>query len=185
MKSVGYAEKAYYENGAEKENADTYFVKDEVHGTQYFQPYVELCIEKQAEISDTIPMKDSQKNGGYEGESMAVFANKYDTFEENKKLLENFKHFVFNNNLGHFINIVLPLDQNASPKRASIPFVCDKKYTDSEIYKKYCLTEEEISLIENTCKKFERNSKWFKRYMCGPDSVTDDEVNNFIEKISK
>jgi hypothetical protein len=183
MKSVGYASKVYTKKGIEKPNADTYFIKDEVHSTQYFQPYVELCVEKQASISDKVPMKDSEKNGGYEGESMAVYVKERNSFEENKILLENFKHFVFNTNVGHFLNIVLPLDQNAGPKRSSIPFICDKKYSDTELYKKLRLNSEEISIIETTCKKFERNSPWFKRYMCGPDSVSDKEVNNFINNL--
>ena len=45
--------------------------------------------------------------------------------------------------------------------------------------------QEEIKLIDTTIKKYERNSPWFKRYMCGKDAVTDEEVNNFIAEISK
>ena len=44
-------------------------------------------------------------------------------------------------------------------------------------------TEDEIALINHTVKKFEYDSLWFKRYMCGPDSVTDEEVNNFLEAL--
>ena len=60
----------------------------------------------------------------------------------------------------------------------------DKKYTDQEIYDKFGFTDEEIKLIETTIKKYERNSPWFKRYMCGPSLVEDEEVQNFIDKIN-
>ena len=57
----------------------------------------------------------------------------------------------------------------------------DPKYWD----KHYSGTEEEIRLMDMTLKKYERNSPWFRRYMCGKDSATDDEVNEFIKRISK
>ena len=44
-------------------------------------------------------------------------------------------------------------------------------------------TEEEIKLIDKTLKKYERNSPWFKRYMCGPDAVTKEDVNDFIKTL--
>ena len=34
-----------------------------------------------------------------------------------------------------------------------------------------------------TLKKYERNSPWFKRYMCGSNTVTKEEVNDFIKTL--
>ena len=83
-----------------------------------------------------------------------------------KEELENWKHFIFNNKLPLFINIVLTIDQHNNSKEF-LPWLVDKKYTDEEIYAKFNLTKDEIALIDATLKKFERNSPWFKRYMCG------------------
>ena len=52
----------------------------------------------------------------------------------------------------------------------------DKKYKDEDIYEFFGFTYEEINLIEKTIKKYDRYSPWFIRYMCGPSSVTDEEV---------
>jgi hypothetical protein len=98
--------------------------------------------------------------------------------------LENWKHFIFNNKLPLFLNIVLTIDQHNNSKDF-LPWLVDKQYTDDEINKLFGLTDEEIKLIDTTIKKYERNSPWFKRYMCGKDAVTDEEVNNFIAEISK
>jgi hypothetical protein len=106
--------------------------------------------------------------------------NIYGTKEE----LENWKHFVFNNKLPLFLNIVLTIDMHNNSKDF-IPWLVDKQYTDDEINQMFGFTDEEIKLIDNTLKKYERNSPWFKRYMCGKDSVSDEEVNNFIAEISK
>ena len=83
-----------------------------------------------------------------------------------KEELENWKHFIFNNKLPLFINIVLTIDQNNNSKDF-LPWLVDKQYTDEEINKLFGFTQEEIDLIDATLKKFERNSPWFKRYMCG------------------
>ena len=104
--------------------------------------------------------------------------NIYGTRQE----LENWKHFIFNNKLPLFLNIVLTIDQNNNSKDF-LPWLVDKQYTDEEINKLFGFTDEEIALIDRTIKKYERNSPWFKRYMCGPDSVSDEEVNNFIKNL--
>ena len=106
--------------------------------------------------------------------------NIYGTKEE----LENWKHFIFSNKLSLFINIVMTIDQNNNSKEF-LPWLVDRKYTDDEINIKFGFTDDEIKLIDTTIKKYERNSPWFKRYMCGPDSVSDDNVHNFIQEISK
>ncbi len=91
-----------------------------------------------------------------------------------KEELENWKYFVFNNSLPLFINIVMTIDQHNNSLEY-VPWLVDKKYTDEEIYKMCNFTEEEIELIENTIKKYERNSAWFKRYMTGDTSIQIDQ----------
>lgn len=119
--------------------------------------------------------------GGKNGQlSEKIADNIYGTQTE----LENWKHFIFNNKLPLFLNIVLTIDQNNNSKEF-LPWLVDKQYTDDEINKLFGFTDEEIKLIDTTIKKYERNSPWFKRYMCGKDAVTDEEVNNFIAEISK
>ena len=81
-----------------------------------------------------------------------------------------------------FICLALTIDQNNHLKDF-LPFLVKKKYTDEEINEMFGFTDEEIALIDRTIKKYERNSPWFKRYMCGPDSVSDEEVNNFINNL--
>ena len=100
-----------------------------------------------------------------------------------KQELENWKYFVFNNSLPLFINIVMTIDQHNN-SLDYVPWLVDKKYTDKEIYDMFNFTEEEIKLIDTTIKKYERNSPWFKRYMCGPSEVTDEEVQKFIEDLN-
>ena len=101
-----------------------------------------------------------------------------------KQELENWKHFVFSNKLPLFLNIVLTIDQHNNSKEF-VPWLVDKQYTNDEINKLFGFTEEEIKLMDMTLKKYERNSPWFRRYMCGKDSATDDEVNEFIKRISE
>ena len=77
----------------------------------------------------------------------------------------------------------LSVDQNNN-SLSFIPWLVDKKYTDKEIYDMFNFTEEEIKLIETTVKKFEHHAPWFKRYMCGPSEVTDEEVQKFIKDLN-
>ena len=101
-----------------------------------------------------------------------------------KEELENWKYFIFNNKLPLFLNIVLTFDQHNNSK-PHIPWLVDKQYTDEEIGKPLGFTDNEIKFINRTIEKYERNSPWFKRYMCGPDSVSDEEVQNFIDKLNE
>lgn len=106
--------------------------------------------------------------------------NIYGTKEE----LENWKHFVFNNKLPLFLSIVLTINQNNNSTEF-VPWLVDRQYTDDEINQLFNFTEEEIKLMDMTLKKYGRNSPWFRRYMRGKDSATDDEVNEFIKRISE
>lgn len=148
----------------------------------FLNPLFYIAFHNAYEISD-IPHKAYQRgHGAFERKA---FSDKnatqlYGTQTE----LENWKHFIFNNKLPLFLNIVLTIDQHNNSKEF-LPWLVDKQYTDDEINKLFGFTDEEIKLIDTTIKKYERNSPWFKRYMCGKDAVTDEEVNNFIAEISK
>jgi hypothetical protein len=94
--------------------------------------------------------------------------------------LENWKHFVFNSRIPLFTSIVLVIDQHNTCKDV-LCWLTDKQYIDEEIYQLLGITEEEQKFIDKTLKRYERNSPWFKRYMCGKDSVSDKEVQKFID----
>ena len=108
-----------------------------------------------------------------------IATNIYGTYNE----LTNLKHNIYNTKLFPFLNICINIDQNNN-SLDFIPWLVNKKYTDQEIYDMFKFTEEEIKLIETTIKKYERNSPWFKRYMCGPSAVTDKEAQKFIEDLN-
>ena len=132
-------------------------------------------------ISNIIPKSFAQ---GGSTAKQKKFSNKDAAcITASKKELENWKHFVFNNSLPLFISLTISIDQN-NRLLNFIPWLVDKKYTDQEIYDMFNFTDAEIKLIETTIKKFERNSPWFKRYMCGPRAVTDEEVQKFIEDLN-
>ena len=99
-----------------------------------------------------------------------------------KEELENWRHFVFNNSIPLFISICMTIDQHNN-SLDYVPWLVDKKYTDEEIYEKFGFTEDEIKLIKTIIKKYERYSPWFKRYMCGPSSVSDEEIQKFINEL--
>lgn len=99
-----------------------------------------------------------------------------------KQELENWKHFIFNSRIPLFTSIVLVIDQNNTCKDV-LCWLTDKQYTDEEIYQLLGITEEEQKFIDKTLKRYERNSPWFKRYMCGKDSVSDEEVQKFIDSL--
>lgn len=99
-----------------------------------------------------------------------------------KQELENWKYFIFNNRLPLFINICLTFDHSNGSKD-TLPWLTDRRYTDEEINKLFNFTEEEINFIDKTLKKYERHSPWFRRYICGKDSVPDEEVQKFIDSL--
>lgn len=151
----------------------------EINNGFYHINYVGSCYHtKSGNGIVDMPFEKNDCNGNkIQGE---IGGNIYGTKEE----LENWKHFVFNNKLPLFLNIVLTIDQNNNSKEF-VPWLVDKQYTDDEINKLFGFTEEEIRLMDVTLKKYERNSPWFRRYMCGKDSATDEEVNEFIKRISE
>lgn len=86
-----------------------------------------------------------------------------------KEELENWKYFVYNNDLCKFLNICIIQDMNSDNISKYVPFV-NWKYTTKEAYKELELTEKEIELIKHTIKRYNKNSKWFKRYLEGNKS---------------
>ena len=109
-------------------------------------------------------------------------SNKFNCVYGTKEELENWKYYVLNNKLPLFLSLCLTIDQHNNVKDF-VPFLVDKKHTDEEIYDKFKFTEEERDLIEFTIKKFEVYSPWFKRLRCGVSEVTNEEVNDFIDKL--
>ena len=101
-----------------------------------------------------------------------------------KNEIENWKHFIFFNKLSLFLNICLTDNQHNNSVNF-LPWLVDKKYTDDEINKLFGFTDDEIKLIDITIKKYEKNSPWFKRYMCGKSGATDVEVDEYIKKITE
>ena len=83
-----------------------------------------------------------------------------------KEELENWKYFAFNNKLPLFLGISLITDQNNTVKQY-VPWIVNNQYTDDEIYKILNINKDEQLLINLVIKKFERNSKWLKRYIAG------------------
>ena len=156
-------------------NSDVMYRKH--NGKDYYVGYFCSLLHCDGEIQDKLCQR--RTNAGKTIED-SVAENIYGTKEE----LENWKYFVFNNKLPLFLNMVLTYscDNNLLP---FTPWLVDRQYTDDEINKLFGFTEEEIRLMDVTLKKYERNSPWFRRYMCGKDSATDDEVNEFIKRISE
>ena len=96
--------------------------------------------------------------------------------------LENWRHFTLTNKLPLFLNIALTIDQHNNSK-PYIPWLADRTYTDEEINEKFGFTEEEATLIDTTVMKYERQSPWFRRLICGKDAATDDEIREFIKSL--
>lgn len=104
--------------------------------------------------------------------------NIYGTKEE----LENWKWFIYNNKLPLFLSVCLIIDQNNTVEDY-LPWLVDKQHTDEEINQMFGFSKEEIELMDKTIKKFEKNSPWFRRYICGYSEVSDEEVQNFINSL--
>ena len=73
---------------------------------------------------------------------------------------------MFNNKLPLFINIIMTIDQHNNSLQY-VPWLVDRVYTDEDIYNMYGFTQEEREFIDETLKRFERNSEWFMSYMKG------------------
>ena len=153
---------------------DSFYLKNKINN-QYYNAYIKVCINNDVNnwIFNYVPYK--RLAGGGKSKNIRYSDKEAECATGTKQELENWKHYVFNNSLPLFINICLTIDHNNNSLHY-VPWLVDKKYTDKEIYDMFGFTDEEIKLIETTIKKYERYSTWFKRYMCGPSSISDEEV---------
>lgn len=160
---------------------DSFYLKNKINN-QYYNSYIKVCINNDVNnwIFNYVPYK--RLAGGGKSKNIRYSDKEAECVTGTKQELENWKHYVFNNSLPLFINICLTIDQNNN-SLPYVPWLVDKKYTDKEIYDMFGFTNEEIKLIETTIKKYERYSPWFKRYMCGPSLVSDEEVQKFINEL--
>lgn len=148
----------------------------------FFQNFIAPTLNiKRNEITNIIPKKAAV--GGSTSKGVKLTNNPSTCVYGTQKEITNYKNYICNNSLPLFINIIMTIDM-ANNSLRFVPWLVDKKYTDQEIYDMFNFTEEEIKLIETTIKKYERNSPWFKRYMCGPSEVTDEEVQKFMEDLN-
>ena len=85
-----------------------------------------------------------------------------------KQELENWKYFVLNNKLPMFLSFCFIYDMHLNNLDDFMPWLVDKKYTDEEINQMFGFNQDEIAMIDRTINKYERNSQWFRRYICGP-----------------
>ena len=139
---------------------------------QYYGSYSTSVTHKDDYLPvKTIGIKSTSKN------------NPWDCTFGAKEELINLSYNNLNTKLFCFIQCVMAINTKGNCYDY-IPWLVDKKYTDEEIYEKFGFTEDEIKLIETTIKKYERYSPWFKRYMCGPSSVSDEEVQKFIDGLN-
>ena len=136
----------------------------------FYGTFITPCCHKQDNnfYYNTIPLTAAKNPSG------CVYGTKQE--------LENWKHYVFNNSLPLFINMCLIIAQN-NYSLPYVPWLVDKKYTDDEIYNMFNFTNEEIRLIETTIKKYRWESCFYKRQLCGPSAVTDEEVQKYINNL--
>ena len=153
-----------------------------INNREYYQSFVSPTINKNdTEIYSQLCYRITRASKPNKPKYSDKLANcVYGTYEE----MVNYKHYVLNNTLPLFINICMTIDQHNNSLKY-VPWLVDKQYTDEEIYSLFGFTKEEINLIEKTIRKFERYSPFFKRAMCGPNSVSSDEVQKFCDELDK
>ena len=172
----GPIESGGHTNGGQiKYNQDSLYITT-ING-EYKKSYISVMYYVNTELNniDQIPIKGVGSNKEYTDKDDICL---YDT----KEHLENWKYNVFNLKLLLFISICFTINASNNIKDI-MPWIVNKKYTDNEIYTLLNLNNDEINLIEFTTKKYERYSLWYMRYMCGPNSVSDKEVQEFINKL--
>ena len=146
-------------------------VADDILGTQYYAVYTDSMLNhKFKEI--------------YDKEPITVKGRASNFIAGTKEELTNWIYYVTHNTLPIFLNVIMPMTQTNNSLKY-IPWLVDKQYTDQEIYEMFGFTEQEINLIEYTVEKFQYSSPFFKRYMCGPSKVSDQEVQEYIENLKK
>ena len=156
--------------------SDSLYIKH--NDDEFMYQYLTISFAEKFNYISVLPLKSVKR-----GSTIGALSDKIaDCLTDTKEHLENWKHFVFSNKLSLFINMCLTIGQNNNSK-PFLPWLVDKHYTDADINKMFGFTEEEVSLIDKTIKKYERHSPWFKRYICGKDSVSSEEVQKFIDSL--
>lgn len=93
-----------------------------------------------------------------------IYCDKFDTFEENSNFLLNLKDFIKHSKLAHYLGITYNIEAHNLAVNY-VPYLdFTHKWNDEMLYKFFDFNEEEISLIENTCKRFEWNTEWNKKF---------------------
>ena len=131
---------------------------------EFYKLYTDIFCHNQYNISKNIPK--SIARGGSTTTNKKFTNKNAPCLIDTKEHLLNWRYFIFNNKLPLFISLCLTIDQHNNCKN-HIPWLVDKKYSDSEIYKLFNFTTEEINLINKAINKFNRYSLWFIRYRNG------------------
>ena len=140
-------------------NSKADWVKDDLHNEEYYGLITQIYVHKNKnEIMDHPEFQEdkSHPNGW-------IYYDKEDTYEKNKEKLENFKYFIKNSYLAHYLNWT----HNGANNMKYIPFYINKFNDDNDIYKFFNFDKHEIDLIEKTCKKIIRGAQFFKEYIGG------------------
>lgn len=140
-------------------NSKADWVKDDLHNEEYYGLITQIYVHKNKnEIIDHPEFQEdkSHPNGW-------IYYDKEDTYEKNKEKLENFKYFIKNSYLAHYLNWT----HNGANNMKYIPFYINKFNDDTDIYKFFNFDKHEIELIEKTCKKLIRGAQFFKEYIGG------------------
>ena len=127
---------------------------------RYFNTYLVVGAEK--DVLNEIPKSEKGNNCD------CIYYDKFDNFEDNKRILENYKDFIWNTKFAKFIIIATTFDRNNGSMKY-IPWLdFSKKWTDEMINVYFNFTDDEIKMINNVCERFEANHPTFKRFIMGP-----------------
>lgn len=139
-------------------NNDKEWQKDDKHNTEYIYSIISSFASKN--------ITNYRSLGAKKHPIDCIYYNEFDSYKKNKEFLENYFNTIKTSNLFHFIGLCLVIDDQGADKVLKFSPILnyDHVYSDEELYKLFNITKEEQELIENTCKKFERNSKFIKTY---------------------
>ena len=130
---------------------------------KYFTSYVITGADKH-DVSNEIPKSKKGNNCD------CLYYDKFDNFEDNKIILENYKDFIWNTKFAKFIIIATTFDRNNGSMKY-IPWLdFSKKWTDEMINVYFNFTDDEIKMINDVCTRFEANHSTFKRFIAGPQN---------------
>lgn len=138
-------------------NSKANWVLDNYHNKEYYGYITATYVHKN---QNTILNKPEVQDGKSHPNGWTYY-DKYDNFEKNKEKLENFKDFILNSNLAHFICFCY-ISNNS---REYMPFYTDKFIDDNTIYKYFNFNKKEIETIEHLVNKIDHTSEWYKQYL--------------------